>query len=118
MLNRLDFLDGDHPISEEFQVFVDFYFVCWTRIFYFYNCNSVYSKRTSDLGVPSKLAKLLDFIDLMKSVDFDQGGRNANEDKKWKNSEPKKAKTFIKHFEFWKILDSNIAEKSSIRVPF
>ena len=48
----------------------------------FYNCNSVYSKRTSDLVVPSKLAKLLDFIDLMKSVDFDQGGRNANEDKK------------------------------------
>ena len=64
----------------------------------FYNCNSVYSKRTSDLVVPSKLAKLLDFIDLMKSVDFDQGGRNANEDRKIKNYRAEESQNFYKTF--------------------
>ena len=61
----------------------------------FYNCNSVYSKRTSDLGVPSKL---LDFTDLMKSADFDQGGRNANEDQKMKKFRAEESQIFYKTF--------------------
>ena len=68
-----------------------------------HNCNSVYSKRTSDFGVPtrelpSKLAKLLDLIDLMKSVDSDQGDSNANEDQNMKNSRAEESQNFYKTF--------------------
>ena len=90
MLNRLDFLDGD-PISEEFQVLSTFILSAEPGFFIFYNCNSVYSKRTSDFGVPSKLAKLLDLIDLMKTVDSDK-------DRKMKNSRAEESQNFYKTF--------------------
>ena len=78
--------------------------------------------RLSNLATDPKLAKLLDFIDLMKIVDFNQGGSNANEYQKMKKTKAEETQKFyemfwiLKNFGFWKILD--IAEKSSIRVPF
>ena len=60
----------------------------------------------------------LDFIDLMKSDDFEKGGSNADEYQNMKNTKADETQKFYKMFWILKIVDWNIADKRSISVPF
>ena len=56
------------------------------------------SNQLSNLATDPKLAKLLDFIDLMKSVDFNQGGSNVNEYQKMKKTKAEETQKFYEMF--------------------